>query len=570
MVKGLGTPILPKYLSRPKIEKTAMPSITKRIEPYVNPGFSPYGMTGLDLWLDGNDRNTMFSASNGGSIVTSGQIVYRWEDKSGNNNHVYPILGVNYQVGPQYSANVSNGLGLVTFSNTIMSNQRQAPYPLDVYMVLSHCNYNYSGGQGICNRNENIFSVKYPEASSSGGSGSSGGGGYGGGGYGSNSGKDFNSLAYGLSNTSYNINNLQKWCNNSANYARTCNVVPTEQETSMGFILINWGISNSDYYIKRYTRTLAETNTYTSWTTYANSNTSFRYFIGGLDITTYSNNFIGSICEILSFSNLLNYSNRTQVEVYLANKWGLQANIPLTHPGHLQNTPITVGYSLATSDGVHGYSKLVTGQLVRVVAPDSPVANTPTISNLGAVLYLSWGDTGLGGIADYYNLSISNSTDNTTYTLVKTINYNKGNSYTYSMTLDNKYYKYGIQAINAGGSNSAVSGYIVNSVPGNTTLSTPTRYGNDLQLAWTPASRALTYAIRLFYSSNSSSYNLIYQTVITTTTLIVAGSSTSIGSFTPGQYFKYTIVVFNGSGQNPALGSQPFSSAVYQYTNIGS
>jgi hypothetical protein len=547
MVKRVGTPTSPKYLRELKIEKTAMPSITKKMEPYNITGFSPLGMTNLDLWLDGNDPTTMYNASTGGANVVDGGFIYRWQDKSGNANHVWPVLGVNNYSAPQYKAGVTNGLGIVTMSNTVMSNQRQAPYPLDVYMVVTHCNYNNLNISGISNKNENLFCVKYP-----------------GGSFGSN--KDWNSLAYSLFNSQKGLYYTNKWYNNSSNYSRTCNVVPTEAETSMGFLMLNWGISNSDYYIKRYTRTLAETTSYTSWTTYANSNTSFRYFVGGIDYSATDSNFNGSICEILSFSNLLNYSNRTLVESYLANKWGLQANIPISHPGHLGNLPTTIGYSLETTDGVHGYSNKAKGTLVYIQPPDAPIANTPTISNSASLLSVAWGDTGNGGVSDYYNFTICNSTDDSTYSAVLSINYSKAASYIYnSLTLDDKYYKYSVQAFNAGGCNVATSASIKNSVPGTPTLTTPLRSGNSLQLSWTGAARALSYAVTLYYSTDQLGYSAIYTNSISFTTITIPAAYTSVSAFNATMFFKYTIVAFNGSGQNPAFGTQPFTSAVYHY-----
>ena len=93
MVKRVGTPILPEYLRILKIEKIVMPAITKIMELYNITGFSPLGMTGLDLWLDGNDPTTMYNASNGGANVSHDGLIYRWEDKSGNANHVYTTTG---------------------------------------------------------------------------------------------------------------------------------------------------------------------------------------------------------------------------------------------------------------------------------------------------------------------------------------------------------------------------------------------------------------------------------------------------------------------------------------------
>jgi hypothetical protein len=62
--------------------------------------FSPSSISGLDLWLDAADKNTLFDATSGGNLVnTNGSAVKRWEDKSGNLKHATeatdaPILAV--------------------------------------------------------------------------------------------------------------------------------------------------------------------------------------------------------------------------------------------------------------------------------------------------------------------------------------------------------------------------------------------------------------------------------------------------------------------------------------------
>jgi len=53
--------------------------------------------------------------------------------------------------------------------------------------------------------------------------------------------------------------------------------------------------------------------------------------IGGFD-TTPGEGFVGTMNEILLYSNVLTTSQRQQVEGHLAWKWGLQANLPAGHP----------------------------------------------------------------------------------------------------------------------------------------------------------------------------------------------------------------------------------------------
>jgi hypothetical protein len=57
------------------------------INSYAFKAFSPADVAGLEIWLDGNDANTLYDATSGGSLTASGGDVKRWEDKSGNGRH---------------------------------------------------------------------------------------------------------------------------------------------------------------------------------------------------------------------------------------------------------------------------------------------------------------------------------------------------------------------------------------------------------------------------------------------------------------------------------------------------
>lgn len=48
---------------------------------------SPSLLSDLVLWLDGKDANTFYGATTGGNVVTAGNAVARWEDKSTNALH---------------------------------------------------------------------------------------------------------------------------------------------------------------------------------------------------------------------------------------------------------------------------------------------------------------------------------------------------------------------------------------------------------------------------------------------------------------------------------------------------
>ena len=75
-------------------------------------GFNPKSISGLDLWLDAADRNTLFDATSGGNLVSAnGSAVKRWEDKSGNGTHATEATNA-----PTLATNSKNGLNTLNFN----------------------------------------------------------------------------------------------------------------------------------------------------------------------------------------------------------------------------------------------------------------------------------------------------------------------------------------------------------------------------------------------------------------------------------------------------------------------
>jgi hypothetical protein len=76
----------------------------------------PKTIPGLQLWLDANDKNTIFDSNTGGSLVTTnGGLVGRWEDKSGNGRHA---LQSSSGVRPTLELNIQNNLNCMRFDGT--------------------------------------------------------------------------------------------------------------------------------------------------------------------------------------------------------------------------------------------------------------------------------------------------------------------------------------------------------------------------------------------------------------------------------------------------------------------
>jgi len=77
-------------------------------------------IAGLQLWLDASDASTLFDATTGGSLVAADGGVARWEDKSGNARHM--TQGTNGS-RPTRKTAIQNNLAVLRFdgSNDFMS-----------------------------------------------------------------------------------------------------------------------------------------------------------------------------------------------------------------------------------------------------------------------------------------------------------------------------------------------------------------------------------------------------------------------------------------------------------------
>jgi hypothetical protein len=72
------------------------------------------------LWLDAADSRTLFTTNTGNTLVTSGETVGRWNDKSGNSRNISQAASSNR---PTYSGTSYNGRPGITFdaSNDILA-----------------------------------------------------------------------------------------------------------------------------------------------------------------------------------------------------------------------------------------------------------------------------------------------------------------------------------------------------------------------------------------------------------------------------------------------------------------
>jgi hypothetical protein len=133
---------------------------------------------------------------------------------------------------------------------------------------------------------------------------------------------NFNSLTFGE-------HTALRWHNGSDNFNRTPLMVSPTNETSTSLLLMNWSLANNNFVIRRNGVQLVTTASYT-YTLTAPSSIQIGFRHTELTSTTLPLNAF--VAEVLAYNRQLDLAERQQVEGYLANKWGLQANLPATHP----------------------------------------------------------------------------------------------------------------------------------------------------------------------------------------------------------------------------------------------
>jgi hypothetical protein len=258
--------------------------------------FLPTTVPGCALWLDAADAATV-------QLVPGTANVSNWRDKSGNGQN-FTLTGT---TNPTYSTSVKNGLSAVTFNgiaNQNMNNSTivfpQTAYTIFTVQYLASTTGNFPAGYqrllnggvnnalvvGTQNGNVAVFT-----------------------GFASGSWNDANPLANPI------VNNLGEWCLISF--------------TVSGTVLTTFVNGSS--------------NTIKTGTTQA---------FTGLNIGTQqggSQFWNGYGAEILLYNSALNTAQRQQTEGYLAWKWGLQANLPTTHPFYFNRiAPIPVAIQTPT------------------------------------------------------------------------------------------------------------------------------------------------------------------------------------------------------------------------------
>ena len=243
---------------------------------YARP-FQPVDIDGCQLWLDAADRSAI--------TFSSGTTVSVWKDKSGNGNNGTANGTVVWD---------ANGLGTNLPGMTFTNSQR------------FYGNISITGDQftafAIFNMNEaTTFAGRILSL-------------------GVNDAYDFNNNSYIAALCRLEGTNFVSYRNDS---------YPTIQITIGQNELVTTWVDGSDSYLSQYGGTPASVGSSGNFAISA-------YAVGDEAwINTDGSALIdGYVSEVIVFNRSLTTSQRQQVEAYLAWKWGLRANLPITHPGY--------------------------------------------------------------------------------------------------------------------------------------------------------------------------------------------------------------------------------------------
>ena len=270
-------------------------------------------LSGLQVWLDGADSSR---------VITSGSTVTSWNDKSGN--------GFNMNQLPSTCTNPIRGTP-INGSNTVYFDEAAG---LQMAAQLSNVTNFYWVGRNAASANGCYFMLGDPDQ------------------------YDWHPDQYpgGL------VLNAQYGCN-GIRAASPASIITSDSTATYAntFSNLRWPST-------------APVVSLISAAGITGSTTRYRGIC--FDRNIANRGWCGDLGEVLIYSNALTLSQHQQVEGYLAWKWGLQANLPVSHPyksagpvaGSVQkwNDKSGKGYNLSLGSGAIAYGNTALGQSINL------------------------------------------------------------------------------------------------------------------------------------------------------------------------------------------------------------
>ena len=242
--------------------------------------FSPLSITGTALWLDAADSSTLFQDSAGTVPVTNGSQIQLWRDKSGTNNNA-----TNSQTVMLYNSNRFNNLPTIFFPGT-----QTTGFSLSGALLpngSSDASYFF-----VINKNNSATQVYFTHGGAT-------------------------QLKQFYADAPLRIDRAGVSLISDGTSITNLNTIVSSTETSLSGGVNGW--RNGTPFTTNGATNVWSVNTTAAW-------------LGSGAINGTSFIYSGVISEVLVFNRALTTFQRQQVEGYLAWKWGLQANLPSSHP----------------------------------------------------------------------------------------------------------------------------------------------------------------------------------------------------------------------------------------------
>jgi len=257
-----------------------------KLLPAFSTVFTPKSISGLSLWLDGSDTNSM--------VFSSGTNMSQWSDKSGNGNHG---LG---RSGDGTSISTTGGPNYVSTTNGVTFNANQ-------FFITS--------GLTVSAQTHCLIAVHNPTTTNGNSTG--------------------NTRIFSFQNTGtlvvfpYMNGTIPRGYIGSVSGAPTYNTSTLVENSVAGqknLIIANISATSQSIYNNGAVQTSGTFSLGSATTDILSIGKEYRSSIGD----AYEG-YQGTIHEILIFNTALTTSQRQQVEGYLAWKWGPQISLPATH-----------------------------------------------------------------------------------------------------------------------------------------------------------------------------------------------------------------------------------------------
>jgi hypothetical protein len=273
---------------------------------------NPTSIPSCAMWLDGADSTTMFQNTAGTTPITAdGQTIAAWRDKSANGYlFIQPTTGNQ----PVYKTGIQNGSSITRWNGTSTGLQSSTTLPFYtsassggsfffVFMVTSNNTQRFL--MTYQNQTSGTFCVSESEIGCPTGNSDAGN-------FGIHQGCGKANVALNqITTNTYVMMNLNLLSSGTA----PANTTIFKNGTSAAMTAQNGGFYSG--------------TTYPSANNARNLNIGYRVPVGTFSIDCW---LAGDIAEIVWYQTPLSSAQQQQVEGYLAWKWGLQAQLPATHP----------------------------------------------------------------------------------------------------------------------------------------------------------------------------------------------------------------------------------------------